>query len=144
MLRSVAAAAFLVSVLPSTASAQQPDRFTLERTPNGYVRMDRQTGEMSICQDNAGQLVCKPATEESSAPQDKIDRLETKLSDIEKRIATLERGSIIKPEAVLPSEEQFEKSLGYMERFFRRFMDIVRDFERDWRWDQQETEPQRT
>ena len=36
-------------------------------------------------------------------------------------------------EALLPTEEDFEKTMGYMERFFRRFMGIVKDFEKDGR-----------
>ena len=46
---------------------------------NGYVRMDTQTGEMSICEEKSGQLVCKMAADERTAFQDEIDRLQTEL-----------------------------------------------------------------
>ena len=46
-------------------------------------------------------------------------------------VAELEAAGRPIPDDVLPTEEDFEKSLGYMERFFRRFMDIVKDFDKD-------------
>ena len=43
-------------------------------------------------------------------------------------LATLEAGGRSEE---LPSEEEFEQTLGYMERFFRRFMGIVEEFDRE-------------
>ena len=40
--------------------------------------MDTQTGEMSICEERSGQLVCKLAADERSAFQDDVDRLEAR------------------------------------------------------------------
>ena len=37
---------------------------------------------------------------------------------------------MLQPRNLLPSDEEFERSLGYMERFFRKFMDIVRDMDK--------------
>jgi hypothetical protein len=143
-LKGLVASAFLISALPFAATAQDADRFTMEKSTNGYVRMDRKTGEMSICEERSGQLVCKLAADERSAFQDEVDRLQARLSGLEKRIAELETASRLNPQAVLPTEEDFEKSLGYMERFFRRFMDIVRDFDQDWRKGEPDPEPQKT
>ncbi len=140
----IAASALLFSVLALPAGAQDADRYTLERSADGYVRMDRRTGEMSICEERSGQLVCRLAADERSAFQEEVDRLADRLSGLEKRLAELEAAGRSNTEKVLPTEEDFEKSLGYMERFFRRFMDIVRDFEKDWRQGGPESEPQKT
>lgn len=134
----------VAAALPASAVAQETDRYTLERSGDGYVRMDRRTGEMSICSERSGQLVCKIAADERSAFQDEVDRLQERLAGLEKRVAELETVRRIDPEALLPTDEQFEKSLGYMERFFRRFMDIVRDFDKDWLRDAPPSEPQKT
>jgi hypothetical protein len=144
LLKGLVASAFLISALPAAATAQDADRYTMEKSANGYVRMDRRTGEMSICEERSGQLVCKLAADERSAFQDEVDRLQDRLSGVEKRVAELETASRLNPEAVLPTDEDFEKSLGYMERFFRRFMDIVRDFDQDWRKGEPDAEPQKT
>lgn len=121
--------AFLASSVLS-AVAEDAGRYTLERSATGYVRMDTRTGEMSICEERSGQLVCKLAADERAAFQDEIDRLQTKLTGLEQRLAAVENNPILKPQNLLPTEEQFEKSLSYMERFFRKFMDIVRDMDK--------------
>jgi hypothetical protein len=107
------------------------DRYRLERTQNGYVRMDTQTGEMSICEERSNELICRRATEQGGgASKDEIDRLQSKLDAIETRVAKLEARPAV-PEALLPSEQQFDKSMDYMERFFHRFMGIMKDFGKD-------------
>jgi hypothetical protein len=121
--------AFLASSVLS-AGADEAGRYTLEKSATGYVRMDTRTGEMSICEERGGQLVCKLAADERAAFQDEIDRLQAKLTGLEQRLAAVENNPILRPQNLLPTEEQFEKSLSYMERFFRRFMDIVRDLDK--------------
>ena len=46
------------------------------------------------------------------------------------------------PGAGLPSEDEFEQTMGYMERFFRRFMDIVTDLNREFGSGQEQPEPE--
>lgn len=121
-----------------SAKAEEAGRYTLEKSGTGYVRMDTRTGEMSICEERAGQLVCKLAADERAAFQDEIDRLQTKLTGMEGRLVALENNPILKPQNLLPTEEEFQRSLGYMERFFRKFMDIVKDL------DKEKGEPQKT
>jgi hypothetical protein len=114
------------AALPAQADS---GRYTLEKTANGYVRMDTQTGAMSMCEERGDQLVCKMAADERQAFQDELDRLATKVSDLESRIAKVENNPVMNPRSLLPTEEEFDRSLSFMERFFRRFMDIVRDME---------------
>jgi hypothetical protein len=127
--------------LLGSASAAEPDRYRLEKTPTGYVRMDTRTGEMSICEEKWGELVCKIAADERSAVQDEIERLRSEvkaLNDrlanvkaLENRVATLENSLTQRLEKTLPTEEDFNKTMSYMERFFRSFMGIVKDFENE-------------
>ena len=128
---AVAAAAFGLLSIPAL-QAEETERYRLEKSEQGYVRMDTQTGEMSICEERTGQLVCKLAADERAAFQDDIDRMQSKLSALEQRIAAIEENPLMKPQALLPSEEDFEKSLTYMERFFRKFMDVMRDVDKDF------------
>ena len=129
----------LLMSLLAGASAAEPDRYRLEKTPNGYVRMDTRTGEMSICQEKWGELVCRMAADERTAVQDEMERLQTELKvlndqlatvkALEDRVTKLENSVTAKIEQSLPTEEDFNKTMSYMERFFRSFMGIVRDFE---------------
>jgi hypothetical protein len=115
--------------LSGSASSEEVERYRLEKTDNGYVRMDTVTGQMSICEERTGQLICKMAADERAAFQDEIDRLQAKLDDVEARVAKLESRAI--PEVLLPSDEQVDKSLDLMEKFFQRFMGMMRDLDKD-------------
>lgn len=123
---SIAMVLGALPLLAAPAAAQEAERYRLEKTDQGYVRMDTRTGEMSICEERGGQLVCRVAADERSALQDEIDRLGAALKSLDERIAVLEKKPVVPG---LPTEEEFEKTMGYMERFFRGFMDIVKDFE---------------
>ena len=88
-------------------------------------------GEMAICEERGGQLVCKLAADERAAFQDELDRLQAKLTGLEQRLAAVENSPVLKPQNLLPTEEEFQRSLGYMERFFRKFLDIVREADKE-------------
>lgn len=119
----------LLASVTFSAEAEEAGRYKLEKSGTGYVRMDTQTGEMSICEERGGQLVCKLAADERAAFQDELDRLQSKLTGLEQRLAAVENNPVLKPQNLLPTEEEFQRSLGYMERFFRKFLDIVRDMD---------------
>lgn len=120
-----------LAAVPS-ALAQQ-DRFTLERSGDRFVLMDGQTGEMSVCEERGSQFVCRLAADERTALQDEIGELSSRIEALERRLAALEQGTPAAPgQNALPSEEEVEGAFALMERFFRRFMGMVRDLERDF------------
>ncbi|WP_421914492.1 hypothetical protein [Mesorhizobium sp.] len=123
--------AALVSLVAASAYSEEADRYRLEKSTNGYVRMDTQTGAMSICEETSGQLVCKVATDERAAYQDEIDRLQTSMKALDERVTKLENSPSARLESNLPSEEDFNKTMSYMERFVRGFMGIVKDMDKD-------------
>lgn len=129
-------AAFVL--LAGTAHAEQAERYRLEKSGDGFVRMDTQTGAMSICEQRNAQLVCRMAADERSAMQDEVQRLQGQIRALDERVAKLENSLSAKLESSLPSEEDFNKTMGYMERFFRSFMGMVKEMQKD------EPAPQRT
>lgn len=126
------------------AYAQETARYQLEKTSNGYVRMDTQTGAMSTCEERSGQLVCRMAADERTAAMDEIDRLNRSIEDLDGRVARLENSLAAKLESSLPSEEEFNKTMSYMERFLRGFLGIVKDMEKDNGSDSGKPVPQKT
>ncbi|MCP9229352.1 hypothetical protein NMG46_03670 [Mesorhizobium sp. LMG 17147] len=130
-LKHVLIPAALVSLIAASASSEEADRYRLEKSANGYVRMDTQTGAMSLCEERSGQLVCKTAADERAAFQDEVDRLQNSVKALDERVAKLENSLAARLESTLPSEEDFNKTMGYMERFLRSFMDIVKDMDKD-------------
>lgn len=111
------------------AVAQDSERYRMERTEDGFVRMDLTTGQMSICRERGAELVCRAAVDEREAYHREIGDLETRVDRLEQRIVELERGPALRPEAGPPSEQDFEQTLNHMERFFRRFLGLVREFD---------------
>lgn len=128
---AIIAPAFLLTMAASMAQAQDAERYTLEKSGQGFVRMDRTTGEMSICGERSGQLVCKLAADERSAFQDEIDRLEGNVKALDERVAKLESGLSAKLDQALPTDEQIDRTVDTMQRFLRGFMGIVKELENE-------------
>jgi flagellar motility protein MotE (MotC chaperone) len=130
-LKHILIPAALVSLVAASAWSEETDRYRLEKSANGYVRMDTQTGAMSICEERSGQLICKMAADERAAFQDEVDRLQSSVNALDERVAKLENSLSARLESKLPSEEDFNKTMSYMERFLRGFMDIVKDMDKE-------------
>lgn len=131
--RAIAPAlAFGGLLLAGSAGAQDSERYRLEKTPEGYVRMDTRTGELWMCRERRDELVCRRAADalEEDGPA-ATDALRARITALEARVETLERALGEERSSGLPSEEEFEQTMGLMERFFRRFMDIVEGLEKD-------------
>jgi len=124
-MRTITVAALLTAIaLP--AAAQTPERYQMERSGDGFVRLDTQTGEMAFCEEVSGRITCRP-TQQGAESTPAAPALEARIAELEKRIAALES----RPGAVqsVPTEQEFEQTLTFMERFFRRFIGIVKEFE---------------
>jgi hypothetical protein len=136
-MRRLIAPSLMLSLLALPALAEDSVRYSLEKTADGYVRMDKQSGQMSVCKEADGQLVCRLAADERDAYESAMASLDKRLGSLERKVAALEGGS---PKSLnaLPSEEEFDKTLSMMERFMRRFMGVVKELEGD------EAKPQKT
>ncbi|SCB57604.1 hypothetical protein GA0061105_10357 [Rhizobium aethiopicum] len=115
---------FVIGLLPLAAAAAETDatRFQLEKSGDHFVRLDRQTGAMSICQDKDGALVCRMAADERAAYEDELDRLS-------ERVTKLEQAGLI--QRALPSDAEIDRSISIMERMMKSFMGMVKEFQAD-------------
>lgn len=130
VIRSLAVSGLLGSILlASSAMAEENGRYRLEGTENGYVRLDTRTGAISVCTEQQGQLICKMATEDREAYENDIAALQDRVKKLEDTVAGLQKGGQAQSKSALPSEQEFEQSMSYMERFMRRFMEITKSFD---------------
>lgn len=115
------AAAFLFTV-PAVAQ-DQPGRYTMKDIEDGILRLDTQTGHVSYCREKSESWVCETAADDRSALDDEIARLDEKNRQLQRRIAELEKqpGKVEKNQLNLPSDEDMDQIMGFMERFMRRF-----------------------
>lgn len=119
-----------IAVATTQVLAQGSERFRLEKTDSGYVRMDTQTGDIWVCRERSDEIICKPAVDEQEREENSLRLLRQRVATLEARVRALEE-QVAGTTSELPSEEEFEQTLGLMERFFRRFMDIVKGLEEE-------------
>ena len=140
-MRTIHALIAVAALATVPAQAQDDERFRLEHTEDGYVRLDTVTGRTALCREQGSQLVCRMAVEDRAAYDTRLDELESKVAALEDRIATLEERW---PELRLPDAEDFDQTMNHVERFLRRFLGIARDLEREMDGEQTEPDADRT
>lgn len=115
-----------LSVVPA-ASAQEPapGRYAMQKTESGIARLDTQTGEVSLCEEKEGDIVCRMAADERTAFELELDLLTKRIETLEKAVG--DGGSSVKPR--LPTKEEIDQTMSIMERMMRSFMGIVKDLE---------------
>jgi hypothetical protein len=116
--------AALLLATPGRAAEADAPRFQLERSGDHFVRLDKQTGAMSICQDQNGNLVCRMAADERAAYEDELDRLSDRVSKLEKTVASGGGSS-------LPSDADVDRTLTIMQKFMRGFMGMAKEFQNE-------------
>jgi len=121
----------LVLLMSAPAITQEPiaNRFTLEKTENGFVRMDTLTGEMSICSEKSGQLVCRLSADERRAFEETLSDLSARVTALEQRLDTVAPPSGAND---IPDEAELDRALGAMEKMMRRFFGMVEELKRDF------------
>ena len=113
------------TAVPAFAEDTDLARFALEKTENGFVRLDRKTGALTLCQEKDGALTCRMAADERAAYEEDLTRLEKRVEALEKSLAA---GRPLANGEPLPSDEEVERSIGIMERFMRSFFGLVEEF----------------
>ncbi len=115
----------LLAAASGPAAAESPDRYRMEKTEDGIVRLDTVTGEMSLCREKDGQITCRMAADERAAFEQELDLLTARVEALEKTTAAALKDA--KPG--LPTDEEIDRTMSVMERMMQRFMGIVKNLE---------------
>jgi hypothetical protein len=138
---TVFAVVLLSAGIPAVVAQEtNTDRYTLEKSESGFVRLDRQTGAVTLCTEADGTLTCRMAADERAAYDEDLARLEKRVEALEKQIAD---GTAARS-GELPSDAEIDRSIGIMERFMRAFFGLVQEFQGEQQENQQGTVPDRT
>ena len=148
----------LVGMTPAFGQ-EQPGRYTMSPVEGGFARLDTHTGAMSLCKaqprDPAGNAAwsCLPIGDGAVEAQAKASKLETENKELRAEVKRMEdqlglNGPAptppVKPGELpteprpggksagplnLPSEEEVDKALSYVERMVKKFHDTMKRIE---------------
>jgi hypothetical protein len=129
------------------AQAPQPDnedvRFTFHRTDDGYLRLDGRSGQVSICIRRPAGWLCRAVPDERTALESEIVRLQSDNAALKKELLAhalalpgaikpdLTPGLVEEPRVQLPSDAEFNQMMGFIEKVWRRLVEMVVSVHRD-------------
>jgi hypothetical protein len=135
MRRALIALAF--AALPAAAFAQTAEpvsdsRFQIEKSGDGYIRLDRQTGTISTCSLAGTDLDCRASADERAALQAEIDRLATEVDQLKAGAPAATAGAQISKDGKeltlkLPTEAEIRQVVAFFEDMVQRVVDAVKD-----------------
>ncbi|MFG1480203.1 hypothetical protein V5F53_16340 [Xanthobacter sp. V4C-4] len=107
-----------------TSVMPRQSRYAFAPVPGGALKLDTQTGQVSLCTTGATGFAC-------IAVPDTRDAYEAEIARLQDEIATLKQGAAAdqaRPPAPPPAVSDLDTALSYAERFYRRFKQMIDDF----------------
>jgi len=138
LLAASLAAMLIVSPVSTATAAENDGRFTMTPTDDGFLRLDSQSGAVSLCARSSNGWSCKPVDNDHLASHDKMAAL-AKENDVLKREVDELRRALdsqigngarkgLGPKGFkIPSDEDVDKFMTFLERLARKFRGMVND-----------------
>ena len=161
-LSTLAAGVIASAILTSQAVAQdRAGRYTMHKAEDGFVRLDTQSGAMSLCRKSDDAWACEPMAGSHRADQRELAKLRRENAELREQIKQLgsrpadRSGGEVDPSDPprpgarsgggtssglrLPTEKEVDQALNYFENILRKFQDRLKRLERNQ--DNPETKP---
>jgi hypothetical protein len=136
------AIAVATAVLAGSASADEatPDtangRYVFSRQANGFLRLDTQSGAVSLCSEQPVGWACQAVPEDRAVFESEIARLQSENAALKKELLAhgLSLPSGVAPDASaaqkeptlhLPSDADIDRVIAFVERAWQRFVDAM-------------------
>lgn len=123
------AALSVSGTVPAQSQEAIANRFILEKTENGFVRMDTGTGEMSVCSLEEGKMVCRLTADERRAYEDALSDLSDRFAALERRLQTRKPNEEM---TGIPGDAELDRALAAVEKMMRGFFGMVEDLRREF------------
>ena len=126
-----------------TPAESDETRYTFNRADDGYLRLDGRTGQVSICTRRSVGWACQAVPDERTALEAEIARLQGENVTLKKELIArnLPLPGTVKPEppagkpeeprVQLPSDAELNKVMNYMEKVWRRLVEMVVTLQKD-------------
>ena len=116
--------ALLFALAAAPAAAQTAGRFTFQPVDGGLMRLDTETGQVSLCTKAGDSYACRSVADDRAAMMDEIERLKRDNEQL-RQAAGKAQGPAAKLQ--IPSEEEIDKAMGLVETLMRRMLRTFRD-----------------
>jgi hypothetical protein len=104
-------------------SKETAGRYSMTPTAEGFLRLDTQTGTVSLCSVANGTAQCRMAVEERHTLETEIERLSKENAELKAKPPEAASGR----STALPSDEEVDKAISHAEKFMRRMLRIMRE-----------------
>jgi hypothetical protein len=154
------AAVMMLGLGGAASAAEQPapetenGRYTLSPVPDGVIRLDTRTGEVSSCSNNGNGWACSVVPDERAAYDAEIGRLQSENEKLKRQLAdsgtvsgktgdALPKSDSLKKaepkvaenpnkiEIPLPSDQDMNRMMSFLERAWRRLVDMANRMQGD-------------
>ena len=135
----VVLAAFTACAGVASAQDSRPGRYTMHKTDDGFVRLDTETGAVSLCRKSAESWGCEPMAGTGPSLTAEVARLKSQNAELRAEIKRMEenlglRGDRNKsaenrPNFKFPTEKEVDGALDYFERMLKKFQDRLKRLE---------------
>jgi hypothetical protein len=139
---------FATLALAAPAHAQSgPDnedgRFTFHRTDDGYLRLDGRSGQVSMCTRKPAGWMCQATPDERGALESEIARLQGDNATLKRELlahnlplpsgvkAEPPPGRTVEPRMQLPTDAEFERMMTFIEKVWRRMVEMIVNAQKD-------------
>ena len=142
MYAAIAIAVVVISPASADPLAEGKGRYTMTPVEGGFMRLDTESGAVAMCARKGDAWACEPVNDRTVS-SDGQSKLETENRALKERIKSLEDSiAAVKPPSdggypveppggvsKLPTEEDVDKALDYVERMFKKFRDRAKKFD---------------
>src|SRR5262245_7300072 len=135
----------LAALVATSAQPAMPDsengRYSFNPVADGVLRLDTRTGQVSQCSRSDAGWTCKAVPDERSSLESEIARLQGENATLKKGL--LARGLPVpgvpslpaarpnEPELKLPSDAEVDKVMSFLEKVWRRLVEMGREVQKD-------------
>ena len=145
-MKAAVAIVFWCALASCAAAQEMPDaergRFTFQQVPEGMLRLDGRTGQVSLCSKRALGWACEAVPEERTALESEIARLQSENGALRRELAAHGMPgpnagklppSSAKPDEDIkwPSDADLDRAMSFLERAWRRLVDLAQKLQRD-------------